>query len=149
MPMDKWDPFQEFLKLRNIFNELFERSFREHTLGEDVGPDFWIPPVDIYDNQEDVTINLEIPGVVQKDIDIEFSGGKLVVKGERLPTYGKGQADYHRIERQHGPFKRVVDLPRPVETQNVQASYDQGVLTIVLPIREESKVRKIPINIES
>jgi len=149
MPMDKWDPFQEFLKLRNIFNELFERSFREHTLGEEVGPDFWMPPVDIYDDQDHVSIKMEIPGVVRDDIDIEFSGGKLVIKGERLPTYGKGQAEYHRIERQHGPFRRVIDLPIPVETEKISARYDQGVLSIVLPIRSDAKVKKIPINVKS
>jgi HSP20 family protein len=147
--MDKWDPFQEFLKLRNIFNELFERSFREHGLGEEVGPDFWMPPVDIYDNQDQVAIQMEIPGVVRDEIEIEFSGGQLVVKGERLPTYREGQAEYHRIERQHGPFKRVIDLPVPVEAEKIEASYDQGVLSIVLPIRSDAKSKKIPINVKS
>jgi HSP20 family protein len=149
MPMDKWDPFQEFLKLRNIFNELFERSFQKHGLGEEVGPDFWIPPVDIYDSRDEVSIQMEIPGVRREEIDIEFSGGQLVIKGERLPTYGNGQADYHRIERRHGPFKRIIDLPVPVETESIQASYEHGVLTIVLPIRQDAKAKKIPINVKN
>jgi len=149
MPMDKWDPFQEFLKLRNIFNELFERSFREHSLGEELGPDFWMPPVDIFDDQEKVAIQMEIPGVNREDIDIEFSEGKLLIKGERLPTYGKGQADYHRIERRHGPFKRIVDLPVPVETEKIEARYENGVLTILLPVRADARAKKIPINVKS
>ncbi len=149
MPMEKWDPFQEFLKLRNIFNELFERSFREHSLGEDVGPDYWTPPVDVYDNEDEMVIHMEIPGVNREEIDIEFSGGKLVIKGERLPTCGKGQAEYHRIERQHGPFRRIVDLPVPVKTENVQARYEHGVLTIVLPTHQKTKAKKIPINAKS
>jgi HSP20 family protein len=149
MPMDKWDPFQEFLKLRNIFNELFERSFREHGLGEDVGTDYWIPPVDILDDQDQVSIQMEIPGVNREDIDIEFCGAALVVKGERLPTYGNGQAEYHRIERKHGPFKRVIDLPVPVETEKTEASYEAGVLTIIVPIRPDARAKKIPINVKS
>jgi len=149
MPMDKWDPFQEFLKLRNIFNELFERSFREHGLGEEVGPDFWMPPVDICSSVDEMTIHMEIPGVNREDIDIEFSGKSLIVKGERMPSFGKGQAEYHRIERQHGPFKRMVDLKMPVETDNIKASYDLGVLTIVLPIRQDAQAKKIPINVKS
>lgn len=149
MPMEKLDPFQEFLKLRNIFNELFERSFREHGLGEDVGTDYWMPPVDIFDDRDQVSIQMEIPGVNREDIDIEFSGDALIVKGERLPTYGEGQAEYHRIERKHGPFKRVIDLTIPVETEKIEASYDYGVLTIVLPIRRDARAKKIPINVRS
>ena len=149
MPMDKWDPFQEFLKLRNIFNELFERSFREHGLGEDVDPDFWKPPVDIYDSQDELVIQMEVPGVNRDEIDIEFSGSALIVKGERLPSFGKGQAEYHRIERQHGPFKRVIELPMPVDTDKIKATYNFGVLSIVLPIHSDSKAKKIPINVKS
>jgi HSP20 family protein len=147
--MDKWDPFQEFLKLRNIFNELFERSFREHSLGEEMGPDFWMPPVDICSNSQEMTVRMEIPGIDREKVEIEFSGKSLIVKGERMPSFGKGQADYHRIERRHGPFKRVIELRAPVETENIKASYDLGVLTIVLPIRQEFQAKKIPINVKS
>jgi HSP20 family protein len=146
MPIDKWDPLQDLIGLRQRFLELVDRSFRQDMLGQGVGPlEAWIPPADFMERDNELVLTMEIPGVDQKDIEIRFDGNQVTVRGERSATFGTSQAAVHRMERQHGPFRRVFDLPVPVDPEKIEARYESGVLTIRMPVRSPMKERKIPV----
>ena len=145
MPMDKWDPFQDFVRLRNIFNELFDRTFQRQLLDDEMGLDRWAPHVDMYEDHDSIVVLAELPGVKQGDVNIEFSNNQLAISGERQASYRASDAAFHRVERRHGQFKREIIIPSSVYHQNIQASMDAGVLKVVLPLKDKEGIKKIPI----
>ncbi len=144
MPMDKWDPVDDLIKLRNRFNDLFDRSFRDQLPGSGVGRAYWAPPVDFFETEDGLVLEAELPGMDRQDIDIEVNSGQLVIRGERSTPFQMEQAAFHRVERQHGPFKRIVDLPASVDPTRIEATYESGLLCIVIPFLEP-KGRKIEV----
>lgn len=147
MSMGKWDPFQDLIHLRNRFMELVDRSFMDEVLGEGVGREAWHPPVDFFQGEHQLVLNVEIAGVDEKAIEIELNGSQIVIRGDRPTAFNNGEAVVHRLERQHGPFRRVLELPVPVDPDGIEALYDAGVLTVTLPIRSgmvEKKIRITP-----
>ncbi|MBW1810675.1 MAG: Hsp20/alpha crystallin family protein [Deltaproteobacteria bacterium] len=145
MPTDRSDPFQELVKLRELFYELFGRSFSEHFSDEGPAGIQWSPLVDIYQTEEEIEILMEIPGLERDDIQIEFLGSRVIIKGERGMPFPEGQASVHRLERQHGHFERVIDLPIAIEASEISAEYTAGVLAVKLPMHSNKKPRKIPV----
>ena len=93
----------------------------------------WIPPVDIYDIDNNYFVDAELPGVEQNDIKIEFSGSQLTIWGERRHRPVCAKENYHRIEAHRGQFKRSFTLPEPVNKNRMQWELKDGILHIVLP----------------
>jgi HSP20 family protein len=145
-PIDSWDPLQDLISIRNRFMELIDRSFRDEILGEGVGVDAWAPQVDFYQTEKTLVLQAEIPGMERKNIEISFAGDRLTIKGDRAATFSTGQAAVHRLERQHGPFRRVIDLPVSIDAERIEATYEAGVLTIAMPIVARTKEKKIRIH---
>lgn len=145
MPKDEWNPLQELVRLRRRFNELFERSFLGAMPEDQVQHLHWEPPVDVYREGDSVVVLAEIPGVSRDQIDIEFKGNRLTIRGIRQPSSDDGQAIYHRLERRHGPFERQIVLNDPVVVDGIQAGYTDGVLTVELPLRTGPLTKKITI----
>ena len=146
MENKEWDPFYELVQLRKKFSELFERSFIGGMSDADSTQNYWVPPVDVFRDDDLVVVKAEIPGVSKKEIEVEFKDNHLQIKGCRVPASGKGKAVFHRIERQHGPFLRRLSLTEPIEVEMIEASYDLGVLTIHLPVRKGSRQKKIVLD---
>jgi len=146
MPRDEWNPLEELVKLRRRFNDLFERSFVGALPEDQVQRPNWEPAVDVFREGDAVIVNAEIPGVSRADIDLEFKGNRLTIRGNRRPTSDDGQAIYHRLERQHGPFERVVVLNDPIVVDGIQASYADGILRVQLPLRTGPVTRKIQLS---
>lgn len=145
MPREKWDPFQDLLNIRNRFMELVDRSFREELLVEGVGPESWAPVADFYATEEGLVLELEIPGMNREDIEINFQGKQLIIRGYRSLTFAAGQATVHRMERRHGPFRRVLEIPMAIDANRIQAHYTDGVLTVNLPYPGNTQEKKIPV----
>ncbi len=143
MPFDEWDPFRELVNLRNRFDELFERRF-SHAFVEDGAPrPTWAPQVDVFEDGARLVVQAELPGVEENAISVEFADQVLAIRGER-PTGGAGERTYHRIERQHGAFERLVRVESQVEVDAISARFEQGVLTVCLPLRRPDG-RSIPV----
>lgn len=146
MPRDKWDPFQDLVSIRNRFMELVDRSFREEFLLEGVvESESWAPVVDFYATDEGLVLELEIPGMNREDIEINFQGKQLTIRGYRPMAFAAGQATVHRMERRHGPFRRVLEIPAAVDANAIQARYTDGVLTVNLPYLGRTQEKKIPV----
>jgi HSP20 family protein len=112
----------------------------------------WSPPLDVYEDDDVYFIKIDVPGIESKDIDLSVTNDVLTIKGERKierrEDAGKKQGrSYQKEEQIYGAFHRTVPLPTPVDSGKVQANLKDGVLHISLPKREETKPKKISVNI--
>jgi HSP20 family protein len=107
-----------------------------------------MPPVDIYENdQHEIVLKAELPGVSREDIDLRVENNTLTIRGERKRQQEAKQENYHRVERLYGSFSRSFSLPATVNTEKVSAEFRDGVLTVSLPAREEAKPRQIQVQV--
>jgi HSP20 family protein len=105
----------------------------------------WMPAVDVSETKDSLIVKAEIPGMESKDIDISLSGDLLTIKGEKKQKTEEKKENYHRIETHYGAFSRTIRVPVPVNSEKIKASYDNGVLKITLPKKEEVKAKQIEI----
>ncbi len=146
MAITRWDPFREVVVLQNRINSLFRDL--NVTEGDDpVAAASFVPAVDIYEDPKKVVLKLEVPGIDQKDLDIRVENHTLTVKGERKFEAEEKEQNFHRIERRYGSFFRAFTLPSTVDTENVQASYNAGVLKLELAKKPEAQPKQIQIKV--
>jgi HSP20 family protein len=107
----------------------------------------WTPAVDIFENENELVAKVEIPDVNQKDIDIRVENNTLTIRGERKFDNTVSEDNYLRVERAYGSFSRSFTLPPRVNTEGIAAEYQNGVLTLKLPKREEAKPKQIHVNV--
>ena len=146
--LTRWDPFREFNTLQDRMNRLFRDSFGE-SREEALTTTAFAPPVDVYEDEHNVTLKIEVPGIEEKDIDVRIENNTLTVHGERKFEKEEKEENYRRVERQYGSFTRSFTLPNTVDTENVQANYEKGVLKIKLAKRAEAKPKQIKVNVGS
>ena len=142
-----WEPFTNMLGELNRFRNQMDRLFESYGF-DDVGwPGLAVayPPVNIWDDNENVYAEAELPGLQLNDLEIYVTGGnQLTVKGERKePAVEKGV--WHRQERGFGAFTRVITLPMAVNSDKIEAKFCNGVLTITMPKDEAAKPRRIMV----
>jgi len=148
MNIIRWDPYRDFSQLTERFNRAFglpatpERD-EELSLGS------WIPPVDIVEEKDRITLTAELPGFQPREVEVQMEGGVLTVKGERKREEEKEGRNYHRVERSYGHFLRSFTLPNNVDRDAIKAHFADGLLTIELPKREEARPRQIQISAEA
>ena len=124
-----FDRFFEDFELPNLFSE--EMTF--------------MPAFDVSETQNELIVKGEVPGMDQKDIDINLSDGLLTIKGEKKHEKEDKNENYHCVERHYGKFSRTMRVPFEVEADKVDATYKDGVLKVTLPKSETAKPKKIEI----
>ena len=144
MAITRWDPFREAVTLQNRVNSLFRNLNEEDA---PLAAANFVPPVDIYEDAEKVVLKVEVPGIDQKDLDVRVEGNTLTVKGERKFEAEEKEKNFHRIERSYGSFFRAFTLPATVETENIKASYNAGVLKLELKKPPEAQPKQIKVNV--
>jgi len=144
----RWDPFSQLTSLQDRVNQLFSQTFSGTDRGTDqsVLSSNFIPPVDIYEDDHNITIQAETPGVSDKDLDIRLENNVLTINGERKLENEENKGNFHRVERQYGRFTRSFTLPSTVDPDSVNAEFENGVLKITVAKREESKPKQIKIS---
>lgn len=105
----------------------------------------WLPPVEIFEKDENLVLRAETPGMSEKDIDLQVENGILTLKGEKKRETDLQKDNVHRAERYYGSFVRTFALPTTVDTDKIRASYKDGVLEVVLPKAETAKSKRIAI----
>ena len=146
--LTRWDPFREFNTLQDRMNRLVRDSFgdaREEALTTST----FAPPVDVYEDEHNITLKFEVPGIDEKDIDVRIENNMLTVHGERKFEKEEKEENFRRVERQYGSFTRSFTLPNTVDTESVQAHYDKGVLKVQLAKKAEAKPKQIKVNVGS
>ncbi|MDA1185088.1 MAG: Hsp20/alpha crystallin family protein [Acidobacteria bacterium] len=144
MAIVRVDPFHEFATLQNRVDRMFGG-----VLGRDEsGSRTWIPPVDIYeDENRDVVITADLPDVTREQIEVTVEHDTLTLKGTRQAPSNIKEEQFRRVERRYGAFSRSFTLPETVDATKVTAEHKNGVLTVRLPYREESKPRSIRVEV--
>ena len=144
--LTRWEPFREFVTLQDRMNRLFRDSYPEGR-EEALTTSTFAPPVDVYEDEHSITLKIEVPGMDEKDIDVRLENNTLTVHGERKFEKEEKEENYRRVERQYGSFTRTFTLPTTVDSENVSANYDKGVLKITLPKKAEAKPKQIKVNV--
>ena len=144
--LTRWEPFREFSTLQDRMNRLF-RETQGNSPDESLTSSSFAPAVDVYEDEHNVTLKIEVPGIDEKDIDVRIENNTLTVHGERKIEKEEKEENYRRVERQYGSFTRTFNLPPTVDAEKVQADYDKGVLKITLPKKAEAKPKQIKVNV--
>jgi len=132
-------PASPFRLFEDFFNDWAFRSM------EDRRAESWIPPVDVMEKDGNLVLMASIPGMTDKEIELRVEGQVLTIKGERKSPEASGYT-YHQQESRHGSFSRSFTLPDSVNLESIKADYKNGVLTITVPQKPESKPRTIKVN---
>jgi HSP20 family protein len=132
-------PLERLYALQREFDRTFEGDASN-------GSNTWLPPMDVVETADEVLCHLEVPGMSRDDLELRVQDNMLVVSGEKKYEHGpQKEGGFRSVERRYGKFERSISLPRTVDTSNVKARHENGVLTIVLPKMEASKPRRIEI----
>jgi HSP20 family protein len=144
----RYQPFRRLSTLHDQVNRLLnETMFRGQ--GEGSAMTTWAPSVDIYETPNDLVVKADLPDVDEKDIDIRVENNLLTIRGERKFEKNVSEDNYLRVERTYGTFTRRFSLPNTVNAEAIHAEYKNGVLTVNLPKREESKPRQVKVSVNS
>jgi HSP20 family protein len=141
----RWNRLGNLSNLQEQVNQLFESAVP--TRSENSALTSWAPAVDIYETENELVLKADVPDVNEKDIDIRVENNTLTVRGQRNFSQEVKEDNYLRIERTYGSFSRSFGLPSSVNTEAIKADYKNGVLTVEMPKRAESKPKQVKINV--
>ncbi len=141
----RWEPFRGMTSFQDQFNRLFHDAFDRTS--EQSSLTAWAPPVDIYETEEELVVKADLPDVDPKDLDINVENNILTIRGERKFEKKVNEDNYLRVERSYGSFARSFTLANTVNPDAIKAEYQNGVLTLTLPKREEAKPTKIKVSV--
>ena len=148
MAIVRFDPFRELATMQDRINRIFGDVYSRRTDDDIMFRGDWIPPVDIFENEtQEVVIKAELPGLSKQDIDLRVENNTLTIRGERKRQQEVKEEQYHRVERVYGAFSRSFTVPATVDAARVSAEYKDGVLTVVLPVKEEARPRQIQVKV--
>ena len=147
MAIVRWEPFRDLMTTQREFDRLFKEAFTPLFGDGETSTRTWAPPVDIYENENDIVLKAELPGVEPKDVEVKVEDNTHYLKGERKFEKETKEENYHRVERSYGSFARSFSLPNSINAEKVKADYRDGLLTLTLPKREEAKPRTIKIDV--
>jgi HSP20 family protein len=144
MTLTRWSPVTGLAALEvNALNQMFEAAFGRDPISQGT----WVPAVDIIETASgDVVVKAELPDMRREDIKLTVENQVLTIEGERAFARANESEKYHRVERAYGTFRRSFTLPSTVDAANVQATYRDGVLTVTMPRREDTRPRQIQVN---
>lgn len=148
--MTRWNPLAEFEDILDRYNrQLTGRSAAAPANGgrEIMQKTDWAPMVDITENKDAFVIQAELPGIKKEDVKVSVQDGVLTLQGERNYENTEDDDKRHRVERFYGHFSRSFTLPEHVDDENIQASYQDGVLQLTLPKQEKAKPRAIEVEV--
>jgi len=128
-------------QINRLFNDAFERTGEESKLTA------WAPAVDIDENEHELVVKADLPGIDPKDLDIRVENNVLSIRGERKFEKKVNEENYLRVERAYGSFSRSFSLANTVNPDGIKADYQNGVLNLIIPKREEAKPKQIKVNV--
>ena len=147
-----WESLREFSAMQdrmNRMNRLIRESYSPEVPEEALTTTTIAPPVDIYEDEHNIILKMEVPGIDEKDLDVRIQNNTLTVHGERKIEKEEKEENFRRVERQYGSFTRSFTLPSSVDPGQVSANYDKGVLRIGLAKKAEAKPKQIKVNLGS
>jgi HSP20 family protein len=139
---------RDFSTLQDRMNRIFRESFGPEGSDEALTTSNFAPPVDVYEDEHNITLKIEVPGIDEQDVNVTIENNTLTVRGERRFEKDEKEENFHRVERMYGSFTRSFTLPNTVDPEQVSAHYEKGVLKIRLSKKAEAKPKLIKVNVE-
>src|SRR4029453_10701451 len=133
---------REFSTLQDRMNRIFRESYSPKGPGDALTTANLAPLVDVYEDEHNITLKIEVPGIDEKDIDVSIENNTLTVRGQRSFEKDEKEENFHRVERMYGSFARSFTMPNTVDPEQVSAQYDKGVLRVQLSKRAEAKPKQ-------
>lgn len=147
----RWSPEPDFgtdlFSMQREINRMFDRLFDRSSGDEGVAGTGWMPTVDIAERDDRYIMNIDLPGVSQEDVKITLKENVLTISGEKKNESEEKGSAYYRTERQYGRFERSFSLPSTVNGERIEAGFLNGVLSIQIPKREETKPKEIQVKV--
>jgi len=143
--LTRWEPFRGTTSLQDQVNRLFNDVLERQ--GEESRFTAWAPAVDLYETEHELVVKADLPEVDPKDLDIRVENNLLTIRGERKFEKKVNEENYLRVERAYGSFARSFTLANTVNSDAIKADYQNGVLTLTIPKREEAKPKQIKVNV--
>jgi HSP20 family protein len=152
--MTRWDPFQD---LRGAQEEMAQMDPMSPMLAHALGlhaqqqgsgratTTAWAPALDISERKDAYLVTVELPGIELDDLQITMEDGLLTIQGERQFAHDSSEQQFHRVERRYGAFRRSITLPAQVQAEQIEATFENGVLQIVVPKMEEATPKRIQV----
>jgi HSP20 family protein len=134
--LTKWDLFRDLPSVEDGFDRIIGRASSRDT---------WVPPLDVRESQDSVEVTVDLPGLAPGDVNVTFEDGMLSISGTRQFSAEDRSDTWHRIERSFGTFARSMRLPRTADTERIEATFDNGVLTVSVPKSDRAKPRTIEV----
>ena len=141
--LNRWEPFRGAATLHEQLNRVFGDAFHR----EESNLTTWAPAVDILETEHELVVKADLPEVDPKDLDIRVENNILTIRGERKFQKQVNENNYLRVERSYGSFARSFSLANTVNSEAIKADYQNGVLTLNIPKREEAKPKQIKVNV--
>ncbi|MDP9146340.1 MAG: Hsp20/alpha crystallin family protein [Acidobacteriota bacterium] len=145
--MNRWEPFRSANTFQEQLNRVFDDVLRRS--GEESNLTTWAPAVDIFETEHELVVKADLPDVDPKELDIRVENNILTIRGERKFQKQVNENNYLRVERSYGSFARSFSLANTVNSEAIKAEYNNGVLTLNIPKREEAKPKQIKVNVGS
>ena len=146
--LTRWDPRRDLATMQDRINRFVRESYSPEGPEEALTTTNFAPPVDIYEDEHNITLKMEVPGIDEKDISVSIENNTLTVRGERRFEKNEKEENFQRVERMYGSFTRSFTLPNTVDPEQVSAHYEKGVLKIRLAKKAEAKPKLIKVNVE-
>ncbi len=141
--------FRGLQSLQYDMNRIFDEFFRGDILANDsFFTRDWNPAVDIVENNDKYILKAELPGMTKDDVKITLENNLLTIRGEKKNENDKKEGNYHRVERSYGSFERTFSIPGSIKTNDIDAQFSNGVLTLMLPKAEEAKPKMIDVKVK-
>jgi len=147
MAIVRFEPFCGPSAAQNQFDRFLREAFAPAFGASEASTRTWAPPVDIYEDGDNLVLKAELPGINPEEVEIRVEDNTLYLKGERKFEKEVKEQSYHRVERSYGAFTRTFSLPNSIDADKVSASYKDGVLTLTMPKKEEAKPKTIKIEV--
>ena len=145
----RWQPFREFASLQERMNQLFNDFFPEMNEQSSLTASAFAPRTDVYEEDEHIVLDMELPGMRQEDLNLTLEGNMLTICGERKIEQERKRDRYDRIERSYGNFSRTFTLPATVDQNSVEAKYENGILHVSMTKRADARPHQIKIGSQS
>jgi len=138
----RWEPMREMMTLREAMDRLFDDAFTRPVGISGVSA---MPAIDMYQTDDEVVVKATLPGLKAEDVNITVTGETLTLRGEYKQENEQKETTYHIREQRSGSFERSLFLPTDVKSEKAKADFENGILTITMPIAEEVKPKSITI----
>jgi len=142
MTLVKWEPFRDLMAMQDRMTRLIDETL-SRIMKEEVSQGVWSPPVDILERGNEVVLKIDLPGLSQNEIEVRVEENNLIVQGERRFIKEALDENYIQMERPYGTFRRVFNIPRAIDQENIKASSKDGVLRVILPKRQGAQLKQV------